>query len=190
MSELDRVCEMLACLQEFSECSIILCNDLPEGFEPPFKYVKPNDKIKDKMVRISDCILKVIKEYRNNPNNFQCRFYSKLRSLLNDLGFNSSELGFNYICDCIYYIYRENKPSIKIVGDVYKHVAKMNGALDYRVERDIRHAINTAMNNCDHKKLLSDEKLRCFDSIMFGTTAKNLIYAIIGYIKYDTTFVA
>jgi len=184
-----RVSEMLASLQEFTDSKIILTSNL-NNMVFPFKFTSSNENIKDFKVRISDSLLRVIKEYNNDPNNSKSKLYIKLRGLLSDLGFNNSDLGFNYICDCVYYILRENKPNIKLVGEVYKHVARMNGALDYRIERDIRHAINTAMNNCNHKKLLSNEKLKCFDAMMFGTTAKNLIYAIVGFIKYDTIFVA
>ncbi|MBQ9790255.1 MAG: hypothetical protein IJW24_01510 [Clostridia bacterium] len=186
--DLDHVCQLLSSLQDFTACKIVLCDDLPKGYEVPFLVSQSNEKITDNIVRISDCILRIIKEQKENPNNEKYKFYSKIRNLLIELGFDSSDLGFNYICDSVYYIIQEDRANVKIVGDVYKYVAKINETLDYRVERNIRHAIEHAMSLCDHKSLSQNENLKCFDKMMLGTTAKSLILALVGYVKYNVAF--
>ena len=186
---LDHVCQLLGSLQDFSGCKIVLCNELPKGYKAPFVTVESNQKITDKLVRISDCLLKIIKQQKENPNDEKYKFYNKIRNLLTDLGFDSSDLGFNYICDCVFYIIREDRANVKLVSEVYKHVARINNTLDYRVERNIRHAIDHAMARCDHKALCASENLRCFDKLMFGTTAKSIILALVGYVKYSAAFV-
>ncbi len=186
--ELEHTCQLLGSLQDFTDCKIVLMNDLPNNFEVPFSVVKSNDKITDLKIKISDALLRIIKEQKEDPNNDKYKMYNAVQNLLVNLGFKNSELGFNYICDCVYYIINEDRANIKLVGDVYKHVARINNTLDYKVERNIRYAINRAVQNCDHKHLMSNEHLRYFDKLMFDATAKTLILAIVGVVKYNVAF--
>ena len=182
---LDYVCQLLGSLQSYTGSYIVLCDDLPSGYDVPFSPVECNEKIKDKKIRITDCILKVLKEERSNPNGEKAKLYSNLRDILIELGFDASDLGFGYICDSVYYILKQNKPNVKLVGEVYKHVARVNNTLDYRVERDVRHAIEHAMVSCNHQALANHPKLKSFDSLMLRTTSKSLILALVSFIKYD-----
>lgn len=186
--DIARIGEILCSLQDFTDCRIILCHKLPEGYDAPFSYEKFDNEINDTKIRISSAILKIKKEQENDPDNEKYTFYHGLSSLLLELGFDSSDLGFGYICDAVYYIYKENRPNLRIVKDVYSYVARINNTKDYRVERNIRHALERAMMNCNHKALQADEKLKCFDNLMFDVTARNFINALVSFKKYKRIF--
>lgn len=183
------VIEVLSSLQRFTNCYIILCRDIPEEYKMNLNLVISDKTITDPMLKISDCLLKIKKLQNANPDVETQLLFDKIQNILFHLGFDASIKGFNYLCDCIHYIYVKKTPSINLVSDVYRYVAQQNNTRDYRVERDIRHAIDKAMLNCDHKKLLEHNKLCSFNNIMFETSAKPLILAVVNFLKYNTTFV-
>jgi len=186
--ELKYIDDMLCSLQDFTNCEIILVSDLPNGYVPNYKIREANPNIDDKLLKISDCLLKIKKDQESSSNNGKRKFYTKVQELLTSLGFDNGQLGFGYLCDAIYYVHFQRKFNVKLVAEVYQYVANKNETTVTRVERDIRSAISNAMANCNHKMLREDPNLKGFDVLMHNTTCKGLLQAVVNYIKYNTTF--
>ena len=64
--------------------------------------------------------------------------------ILMDLGVSIKHIGFMYMKDCIEYIAKKHFKLFGLHGDVYKHVACLNGTNECNVERSIRNCIMQA----------------------------------------------
>ena len=185
---LEEVVDVLASLQDFTGCYIILYSNIPDKYKDCIKVIEPRFGFSNSIISVSDCFLQIKKMQQEVQDNKRKAVYNKIQNILLHLGFVTSQKGFDFICDAVYFVYVKNKINQKLISNVYDLVAKQNMTYVYIVERAIRNAINTAMNNCDHKKLSEHNTLKCFNDLMFHTTAKNLIFSIVNFLKYNTIF--
>ena len=185
---LNYIVEVLNSLQRFANCYIILCRDIPAEYKANIDVVECNPNITEPIIKISDSLLKVKKMQESNPDRNKQKIFNNIQNILYGLGFDASMMGYNFLCDSVYYVYKNRSCSIKLIADVYKYVAEKNNTNLSNVERDIRHAIEKAITYCDHKKLRENKDLKSFDDIMINTSAKPFILSMVNYLKYNTTF--
>jgi len=77
---------------------------------------------------------------------------NKVETMLLDIGIPANQLGFAYITDALKAI-SENDSLMYDTGLLYEYIAQKVGARPPRVERAIRHAVESAFNRVDPETL-------------------------------------
>ena len=64
-----------------------------------------------------------------------------IKHLLIELGISPALMGYNYLAQCVYLCWEDNRRLHDLVSSVYREVARQNDTTYQRVERNIRHAV-------------------------------------------------
>lgn len=69
-----------------------------------------------------------------------------IRDMLLELGFSPAGIGFNYIVEAVMIVESDHEAKFNVVKKIYIPIAKKHGVTYPTVERNIRHAVETAMD--------------------------------------------
>lgn len=82
-------------------------------------------------------------------------YYMDVTKVLNKLGVNTSILGYGYLRDAILLAIDKPKLTWKMTREFYPAVGRRNNTTGGKVERSIRHAIESCFERSDYKLLES-----------------------------------
>lgn len=95
------------------------------------------------------------------------------------LGYNFSHIGTQYLHDCIYYLYKNERLNANLSRDIYPIIAKKYSTTTNNIKCNIFQATNNSYCECEENKLLS-----YFGRYLLSKpTTKNVIYTILHHIE-------
>lgn len=109
-------------------------------------------------------------------------FHNEILDVLMELGVNPSIKGFDYLMTGITLAYEKPEVFSRMTKDFYPSIAQKHDTTSSRVERAIRHAVETAFNNmpCSVQVKYFGN---CVSSVSGKLTNSNFIAALVRYFE-------
>ena len=126
-------------------------------------------------------IVETLKNIIDNENEEKEKaiIKSKIYNELQNLNYNFSYIGTQYLIECIFILYNYNNPSINLSKDVYPRIAKKYLTSTNTIKVDIFQAILNSYYDCEQSKL---EKY--FNRYFYSKPkTKDIIYKVLEKIK-------